>query len=129
MVDGEKSVVDSAEGAPRCPGQPRPPTIPAGRAREVMIDSATDFERVRQERDLYLGLLGLNDREHPGPFLEEALGLIVRILGAGQGVSRGLRSERGSHVVASRRVARTSRSSSFASIVSRGIIAGGAGAG
>jgi Nif-specific regulatory protein len=50
-----------------------------------MIDSPTEHERVRQERDLYLGLLGLNDREHPGPFLEEALGLIVRILGADQG--------------------------------------------
>ncbi len=52
-----------------------------------MVDSATgtDYERLRQERDLYLGLLGLSDREHPGPFLEGALGLIVRILGADQG--------------------------------------------
>jgi Nif-specific regulatory protein len=45
----------------------------------------TDYERLRQERDLYLGLLGLNDREHPEPFLDEALGLIVRVLGADQG--------------------------------------------
>jgi len=45
----------------------------------------TDHDRLRQERDLYLGLLGLSGREDPGPFLEEALGLIVRILGADQG--------------------------------------------
>jgi Nif-specific regulatory protein len=46
--------------------------------------SSSDYERVRLERDLYLGLLGLNDREHPGPFLEEALRLIVQVLGAEQ---------------------------------------------
>jgi Nif-specific regulatory protein len=45
----------------------------------------SDYERLRQERDLYVGLLGLNDREHPEPFLDEALGLIVRVLGADQG--------------------------------------------
>jgi Nif-specific regulatory protein len=52
-----------------------------------MVHSAggSDYERLSQERDLYLGLLGLNDRDHPGPFLEEALGLIVRILGADHG--------------------------------------------
>jgi Nif-specific regulatory protein len=44
-----------------------------------------DHERLRQERDLYLGLLGLSDREHPDAFLDEALGLIVRVLGADQG--------------------------------------------
>jgi len=44
----------------------------------------TDYERVRLERDLYLGLLGLSDREHPGPFLEEALRLIVQVFGAEQ---------------------------------------------
>jgi len=44
-----------------------------------------DYERLRQERDLYVGLLGLSDREHPEPFLDEALGLIVRVLGADQG--------------------------------------------
>jgi Nif-specific regulatory protein len=43
-----------------------------------------DADRVREERDLYLGLLALSDRDHPGPFLEEALRLIVRILGAEQ---------------------------------------------
>jgi Nif-specific regulatory protein len=51
-------------------------TLPIGRA---------DHERIRQERDLYLGLLGLSDREHPEQFLDEALGLIVRVLGADQG--------------------------------------------
>jgi Nif-specific regulatory protein len=45
----------------------------------------SDYERLREERDLYVGLLGLNDREHPEPFLDEALGLIVRVLGADQG--------------------------------------------
>jgi Nif-specific regulatory protein len=45
----------------------------------------SDYERLRQERDLYVGLLGLSDREHPEPFLDEALGLIVRVLGADQG--------------------------------------------
>jgi Nif-specific regulatory protein len=52
-----------------------------------MVDDphSGDSDRVREERDLYLGLLGLNDRDHPGPFLEEALRLIVRILGAEQG--------------------------------------------
>ena len=47
--------------------------------------SITDFDRLRFERDFYLGLLGLSDREDPATFLEEAVGLIVRVLGAGQG--------------------------------------------
>ena len=46
--------------------------------------SSSDYERVRLERDLYLGLLGLSDREHPAPFLDEALRLIVQVLGAEQ---------------------------------------------
>jgi Nif-specific regulatory protein len=52
-----------------------------------MVDtgSGSENERLRQERDLYLGLLGLTDREQPGQFLDEALGLIVRVLGADQG--------------------------------------------
>ncbi len=45
----------------------------------------SDYEKLRQERDLYVGLLGLNDREHPEPFLDEALGLIIGVLGADQG--------------------------------------------
>jgi Nif-specific regulatory protein len=49
------------------------------------VSSSSDYELLRQERDLYLGLLGLSDREHPGQFLDEALGLIVRVLGADQG--------------------------------------------
>jgi Nif-specific regulatory protein len=44
-----------------------------------------DVDRLRLERDLYLGLLGLSDRDDPGAFLEEALGLIVRVLNAQQG--------------------------------------------
>ncbi|MDP9002816.1 MAG: sigma-54-dependent Fis family transcriptional regulator [Myxococcota bacterium] len=47
--------------------------------------AANDVDRLRLERDLYLGLLGLSDREDPGAFVEEALGLIVRVLGAEQG--------------------------------------------
>jgi len=45
----------------------------------------SDVERLRLERDLYLGLLGLSNRDDPGAFLEEALGLIVRVLNAQQG--------------------------------------------
>lgn len=44
-----------------------------------------DRRRLRLERDLYKGLLELNTREDPGPFLEEALRLIVDVLGAEQG--------------------------------------------
>ncbi len=50
-----------------------------------LVDPATDVDRLRLERDLYLGLLGLSDREDPGAFVEEALSLIVRVLGAEQG--------------------------------------------
>ncbi len=50
-----------------------------------LLDPMTDVDRLRLERDLYLGLLGLSDREDPGAFVEEALGLIVRVLGAEQG--------------------------------------------
>ncbi|HXX66663.1 MAG TPA: sigma 54-interacting transcriptional regulator [Polyangiaceae bacterium] len=54
-----------------------------------MVDTATriapgEYDRVRLERDLYLGLLGLSDREAPGRFLEDALRLIVHVLGAEQ---------------------------------------------
>jgi Nif-specific regulatory protein len=48
-------------------------------------EPSTDFERVRLERDLYLGLLNLSDRADPEAFLEEALGLIVRVFGVEQG--------------------------------------------
>lgn len=54
---------------------------PSGRALSADPD---DHDRVRLERDLYLGLLGLSDREHPDRFLEEALQLIVQVLGAEQ---------------------------------------------
>ena len=51
-----------------------------------MVDlTTTEVDRLRLERDLYLGLLGLSEREDPGAFVEEALGLIVRVLGAEQG--------------------------------------------
>jgi Nif-specific regulatory protein len=51
-----------------------------------MVDpSFTESEQLRLERDLYLGLLNLSGRDSPEPFLEEALGLIVRVLGAEQG--------------------------------------------
>ncbi len=50
-----------------------------------MGDAETsELDRIRLERDLYLGLLGLSNRDDPGAFLEEALGLIVRVLNAQQ---------------------------------------------
>ncbi len=45
----------------------------------------SEYEKLKEERDLYVGLLGLSDREQPEPFLDEALGLIVQVLGADQG--------------------------------------------
>ena len=42
-------------------------------------------ERLRRERDLYLGLLELNAEQDPEPFLRRALELIVGIVGARQG--------------------------------------------
>ncbi|MEW6270205.1 MAG: sigma-54-dependent Fis family transcriptional regulator [Thermodesulfobacteriota bacterium] len=47
----------------------------------VNVD-ATTFERVRRERDLYLRLLQLGSHEQLAPFLQEALALIVEIVGA-----------------------------------------------
>jgi Nif-specific regulatory protein len=44
-----------------------------------------DLERVRLERDLYFGLLGLNERTALEPFLKEALALMLRVAGASQG--------------------------------------------
>ena len=35
----------------------------------VHAEPSTDFERVRLERDLYLGLLNLSDRADPEAFL------------------------------------------------------------
>lgn len=46
--------------------------------------TSTDTDRLRLERDLYLGLLGLSDRENPSSFLDEALRLIVQVFGAEQ---------------------------------------------
>jgi Nif-specific regulatory protein len=50
----------------------------------MVQDAGADTERLRLERDLYLGLLDLNGREEPDAFLEEALRLIVRVLSAEQ---------------------------------------------
>jgi Nif-specific regulatory protein len=49
-----------------------------------MAPDAPEYERFRLERDLYLGLLNLTDREDAGAFLEEALRLIVGVLDAQQ---------------------------------------------
>jgi Nif-specific regulatory protein len=48
-------------------------------------DDKLEIERLRLERDLYIGVLDLGNRDDPGAFLEEALGLIVRVLDAQQG--------------------------------------------
>ena len=53
--------------------------------RRPMPTDESDLERLRLERDLYKDLLELSDRDDPGPFLEAALGLLVRLLGADQG--------------------------------------------
>jgi Nif-specific regulatory protein len=45
----------------------------------------TDLERLRLERDLYRDLLDLGGRDDAGPFLEAALGILVRLLRADQG--------------------------------------------
>ncbi len=50
----------------------------------MVDDAGAEYERVRLERDLYLGLLNLSGREEPGAFLEEALRLIVKVLNAEQ---------------------------------------------
>jgi Nif-specific regulatory protein len=44
-----------------------------------------DASRLRLERDLYLGLLGLNPRTALDPFLKDALALMLRVAGASQG--------------------------------------------
>jgi Nif-specific regulatory protein len=54
-------------------------------AQQMVAGDNSDVDRIRLERDLYLGLLGLTNRDDPGAFLEEALGLIVRVLNAQQG--------------------------------------------
>lgn len=44
-----------------------------------------DAARLRLERDLYLGLLGLNSETALEPFLRQALDLMLRVAGASQG--------------------------------------------
>jgi hypothetical protein len=51
-------------------------------AQQMVAGDNSDVDRIRLERDLYLGLLGLTNRDDPGAFLEEALGLTVRVLNA-----------------------------------------------
>ena len=88
----------------------------------VPVDRSPDLDRLRLECELYLGLLGLNDREDPGSFLDEALGLIVRVLGAEQGYLEVFDPDEGP---TSWRVAGCSEEQTelIRTIVSRGIIA------
>jgi len=51
----------------------------------VMSAESEDELRLRQERDLYLGLLNLNGETALEPFLRQALDLMLRIAGASQG--------------------------------------------
>ena len=52
-----------------------------------MLDDAERSDaRLRRERDLYLRLLRLSDQNDLEPFLSEALGLIVEVTGAAQGL-------------------------------------------
>lgn len=50
----------------------------------VNVDPA-DVARLERERDLYLRLLNLGLRDEPESFLEEALELVTRVIGAHQG--------------------------------------------
>lgn len=50
-----------------------------------MVDSYSELERLRRERDLYRDLLDLGRRDDMQPFLEGALDLLVRIAGARRG--------------------------------------------
>ncbi len=52
---------------------------------QATSSSTTESDRIRLERDLYQALLGLSNRDDPGAFLEETLGLTVRVLGAERG--------------------------------------------
>src|SRR5437762_411446 len=47
--------------------------------------SLHESTRLRLERDLYLGLLGLNETTALDPFLRAALDLMLRVAGASQG--------------------------------------------
>ena len=44
-----------------------------------------EVARLERERDLYLRLLNLGLRDDPASFLEEALELVTRVIGAHQG--------------------------------------------
>jgi transcriptional regulator with GAF, ATPase, and Fis domain len=49
------------------------------------MGTPTDLLRVTRERDLYRRLLELAEHEAPGPFVEDALALVVEVTGARQG--------------------------------------------
>lgn len=48
-------------------------------------EQAIEASRLRLERDLYLGLLNLDEETLPEQFIERALGLVVQIVGADRG--------------------------------------------
>ena len=54
-------------------------------SREPVEPDVAPASRLRKERDLYRGLLGLNEEEDPEPFLRDALDLITGIVGAERG--------------------------------------------
>ncbi len=56
-----------------------------GMMRAMAASAAIVTDRVRSERDLYLGLLGLNAETELEPFLRRALALLLEIAGASQG--------------------------------------------
>jgi len=60
---------------------------PQPRATDMTAVSAdpSALARLAGERDLYLSLLDLGSHDEPGPFLEQALELITKVVGAHQG--------------------------------------------
>ncbi len=53
--------------------------------RAPAVDAPAELRRVQLERDLYLGLLNLDEATEPDEFIKRALGLVVEILGAKRG--------------------------------------------
>lgn len=51
----------------------------------MVEESAAEARRLRLERDLYLGLLNLDEATLPDQFIEQALRLVVQIIDAGRG--------------------------------------------
>src|SRR6185295_2644838 len=50
-----------------------------------VLPNTTDLDRIRRERDLYHRLLELGSENELGPFLRDALALVVEVTGAHQG--------------------------------------------